>query len=142
MPVTVSEMTERRPRDHEERKRLFAELLRGVMKEQNVSIRELGRRIDPKNRATGTRNVFRYLATDTYPIESIRRALETALGVTEGTLEIEEAAPSGDTFRDGDGDGAADGADGAPHGEGGGARRGARAADAASAGSADVRSVE
>lgn len=121
-----------------EQKERFAALLRDVMAEKGMRPRELGRRLDPSNHSSGQRNVFRYLAAKTLPTAPMRDALEDALNVARGTLNVEEVALPGDTFRVSLADGASGRADDTCGGNGRGAGRGTDGSSPAGARASDL----
>lgn len=79
----------------------FGRQLRAVMLEQNVSSRELGRRLahDGLTSVAARRTVMKYLAGSVLPSEERRDELADALGVDRERLNVDEDDEESDLFR-------------------------------------------
>ena len=65
---------------------LFVQRVRAEMKQQNLSVRGLARRMDPENLNRARRNLHRWLDEGTVPGRASREELAAALGIPASEL--------------------------------------------------------
>ena len=73
-----------------DRQATFGRRLRADLEAQKVSVRELGRRLNPNEPQVGRRAVHKYLADKHVPRRSTRARLAVALGFEPGRYDDED----------------------------------------------------